>query len=85
MQNQNDFSIIIIDQTFLDQSISVPDIHSRIRKVPLDDALDQIKDDAIREVVDSSDRPAECEGQPVQVPPQPVLPTLLISLCILAK
>ena len=85
MQNQNDFSIIVINQTFLDQSISVPDIHGRIRKVPLDDTLDQIKDDAIREVVDSGDRPAECEGQPVQVPLQPMLPTLLISLCILAK
>lgn len=73
MQDQHDFLSILSKQAAFDNSVGTADISCGVAEVALDDALDQVEDDAIRAVMHARDRTTECQGQTIGVALEPMV------------
>lgn len=67
VRNQDDFIDRWGEQSLFEGVVADSDIRRHVRKVALDEAFDQVKDEAIRAIVDASNGPLEDARDHVEV------------------
>ena len=77
VQNQDDLLVLLFEKRSLDRRIRSPDIGSRVAEIALDDALDEVENNAQRAVMDTSYGSSEGQSEAIQVGLEPVVSALL--------
>lgn len=77
VQNQDNLFVLLFEKRSLDRRIRSPDIGSRVAEIALDDALDEVEDNAQRAVMDTSDGSPERQSEAIEIGLEPVVSALI--------
>ena len=67
MQDEDDLFDLGSEERFFDAGVCFADVLGGVGEVSLEEALEEVEDDAGSAVVDADDGAAECEGETVDV------------------